>query len=87
VVTVATKQMTEETMAKARAYLHDHQLQTSFIHEAGKPADVIMHAARARDCDLIVMGGYGAGATREIMIGSVVDEVLRTRNRPVLICR
>jgi nucleotide-binding universal stress UspA family protein len=34
-----------------------------------------------------VMGGYGFGPMLEVVLGSTVDEVLRTSRRPVLICR
>jgi nucleotide-binding universal stress UspA family protein len=33
------------------------------------------------------MGGYGFNPALEIVLGSTVDEVLRTGQLPVLICR
>jgi nucleotide-binding universal stress UspA family protein len=46
-----------------------------------------MVTAEERGCDLIIMGGYGFNPVLEVVLGSAVDEVLRTSRRPMLICR
>jgi nucleotide-binding universal stress UspA family protein len=76
-----------EAAADGRAYLEKHLVQANYVLETGEPSQIILQTARAGDCDLIIMGGYGSSPFIEIFSGSVVDEVLRTRNRPVLVCR
>ncbi len=77
----------KKTAARARTYLEEHKVQGEFLIAKGKPSHIILQTARDISCDLIIMGGYGSNPLSEIVTGSVVDEVLRTRNRPVLICR
>jgi nucleotide-binding universal stress UspA family protein len=36
---------------------------------------------------VLLMGGYGFAPVFEVVLGSVVDEVLRESQKPVLICR
>jgi nucleotide-binding universal stress UspA family protein len=50
-------------------------------------ADAILRTAAAHASDLIVMGGYGHYPVVELMLGSVVDDLLRASQQPVLICR
>jgi nucleotide-binding universal stress UspA family protein len=52
---------------------------------AGHPAIEILASARRRDCDLIVIGGRGAGAIARVLLGSVVSAVLRGSAHPVLV--
>lgn len=76
-----------ETADRARAYLEEHNIQGKYVIEKGQPSKIILKTARDNDIDLILMGGYGGSPISEIVSGSVVDKILRTRNRPVLICR
>ena len=87
VVVGLDKKVTGETAAHARAYLEAHGVQAHYVVEKSAPAPLILAAAREQDCGLLLMGGYGRHPVMEIVVGSVVDEALRTRNRPVLICR
>ncbi|MCP5095755.1 MAG: universal stress protein [Chloroflexi bacterium] len=87
VVTVGNKQETSKVVAEVKAYLETQQLFAKFVQEQGNAAAIIMENARRHECGLLVMGGYGSNPVMEIMLGSTVDELLRTRNRPVLICR
>jgi nucleotide-binding universal stress UspA family protein len=50
-------------------------------------SSAILTAAQDHDCDLILMGGYGHSPVVEVVLGSAVDEVLRSSRQPVLICR
>ncbi len=78
----------EETLAHARAYLEEHSIDAEYILAGSGPvAPNILITAEERDINLIIMGGYGQGVMLEALFGSVVDEVLRSRQRPVLICR
>jgi nucleotide-binding universal stress UspA family protein len=53
----------------------------------GSVAGVIVETAESKQCDLVIMGGYGFDPVMEIALGSQVDEVLRTSRLPILICR
>jgi nucleotide-binding universal stress UspA family protein len=47
----------------------------------------IVKAARESESDLVIMGNYGYHPMLAIFLGSTVDEVLRTFNGSVLVCR
>jgi len=78
---------TADTLTEAQDYLQKRGGQATFVKDSGPVAEVIMQAANAHQSDLIIMGGYGFNPVMEIVLGSAVDEVLRTSRRPVLICR
>ena len=88
VVTVMESGLTSsETLARAQQYLESHGAQATFVEERGPAAGAIMITAEERDCDLIIVGGYGSSPMLEVALGSTVDQVLRTSRRPMLICR
>jgi nucleotide-binding universal stress UspA family protein len=78
---------TSDTFVRAQRYLEARGKQATFVKDHGSVPDVIVRAAEAHGCDLIIMGGYGFSPVVEIVVGSAVDEVLRTSREPVLICR
>jgi nucleotide-binding universal stress UspA family protein len=49
--------------------------------------NVVLDVAKEHQSAMIVMGGYGFGPMIQIVLGSAVDQVLRSSQRPVLICR
>lgn len=57
------------------------------MQERGSAVEAILKTAKAQQSDLIIMGGYGASPVVEVVLGSIVDQVLRESRRPVLICR
>jgi nucleotide-binding universal stress UspA family protein len=87
VTIVEDGEVTPDALAEAEAYLARHRVQTTPVREYGPVADVILRAAEEHESDLILMGGYGHGPVMEVVLGSVVDEVLRASRQPVLICR
>ena len=87
VLTVEEKVKAIDISAEARQYLAAEGVEAEFVVEKGEVAAGILQAARERNCDLIIMGGYGYSPLLEIVMGSTVDELLRARSRPVLICR
>jgi len=87
VVVGLDKKVTAETAARARVYLETQDILADYVVEKSAPAPLILATAREQDCGLLLMGGYGRHPLLEIAMGSVVNEALRTRNRPVLICR
>jgi nucleotide-binding universal stress UspA family protein len=76
-----------ESLGRAQRYLEEHGVQPTMVEGQGPVAAEIMVTAEEQGCDLIIMGGYGFTPLLEVALGSVVDEVLRTSRRPMLICR
>lgn len=71
----------------AEKYLHAKGISAQFVQGQEPVAGTILQTAAEHGCDLIIMGGYGFNPVMEIVLGSAVDEVLRTTQNPVLICR
>jgi len=57
------------------------------IVERGDPRDVIVDAAAARGCDLIVLGARGRASLQRFLIGSVTEAVVRAARCDVLVVR
>jgi nucleotide-binding universal stress UspA family protein len=71
----------------AEAYLESRQVKASYLTAGGPAADAVLGIAQETGTDLIIMGGYGNSPVVEAFLGSTVDQVLRSSDRPVLICR
>ncbi len=54
---------------------------------AGHAAKHLVDTARARDCDLIVMGSRGLSDIAGLMLGSVTHKVLQVAEAPVFVAR
>lgn len=78
---------TPSALHAMREYLAFHEITADVVEASGSSAEVILRTADERDCNLILMGGYGARPLVEAVVGSTVDQVLRQSPRPVLICR
>jgi nucleotide-binding universal stress UspA family protein/uncharacterized ParB-like nuclease family protein len=74
-------------LAHAKQYLDEQGSQVILLERQGQVASQILTTASDYECDLIIMGGYGFKPLVEIALGSVVDEVLRRSQIPILICR
>jgi nucleotide-binding universal stress UspA family protein len=57
------------------------------IVKTGHPVDQIVHYAKKKDCDMVVMGSHGHGIFSEAMLGSTSRRVLKKCTKPVLIVR
>lgn len=77
----------EAIIDDARFYLIARGVSATYVVRQGEPAAAIRETAEAYDSDLIVMGGYGFQPLLEVVRGSTVDQVLRWRRWPALICR
>jgi len=53
----------------------------------GSPPRMICRLADERDVSLIVVGSHGASLQRDILLGSVANEVIHRATRPVLVMR
>jgi len=50
-------------------------------------ASLVREAAKTHDSDLVIVGGYGHAPAVEVVLGSTVNDILRTTGRATLICR
>jgi nucleotide-binding universal stress UspA family protein len=55
--------------------------------EQGPPYQSIIDTARAKDCDLIVMGSHGRSGVKAVVLGSHTMKVLTHSKIPVLVYR
>lgn len=76
-----------DILEHARLYLIARGVSATYVTGEGEVADAIRRATETHQCDVIVMGGYGFQPLIEVVLGSTVDQVLRWRHLPVLICR
>ena len=75
-----------EAQDYARAYLELHELKADYVVTDG-PMDTVLEISKERDINLILMGGYSGTAFKEVIIGSMVNNLLRKFEYPILICR
>jgi len=76
-----------ELMKKAKAYLGDICV-SSIMRQATKGvSQTILEAAKEKDADMLLIGGYGFPPLLEVFFGSTVDDILRGTQIPVLICQ
>jgi nucleotide-binding universal stress UspA family protein len=58
------------------------------VHEKDQfPAEGIIHAAKSRGCDLIVMASHGRRGLSKVLLGSQATQVLTHTTTPVLVYR
>lgn len=86
VLTVLTGPAGAGVLEGAQNYLLAHDVEATFISREGPVAETIVTAAESHDSQLIIMGGYSRDVLG-LVLGSAVEEVLRTSRRPTLICR
>lgn len=88
VVTVMEeRKVTEDTLREGEFSLQQFGVQPTIVPKSGEAGQAILETAEEHGCDFIIMGGYGMGAVREVVLGSTVDQILRETQKPVLICR
>lgn len=84
---------------RARAYLENQSVQASYIEipesaiigrnvdrKTNAAREILLHA-ESSSADFIIMGGYESSPIAEAFSSSIVDRVLRSTRRPVLLCR
>jgi nucleotide-binding universal stress UspA family protein len=74
-------------LAAARSYLAERGVQAEFESGAGPVAENILATAGTAGADFIVMGSYGQRPVVQLLTGSVLSDVLRETEKPVLIAR
>jgi nucleotide-binding universal stress UspA family protein len=70
----------------ARNYLELHEINADYVATKGS-MDTILKVSQERDINLMMMGGYSGTALKEVIIGSMVNHLLREFTYPILICR
>lgn len=84
---VADSENGENVLDNARTYLEDRGVHADFIVRPPPVAAALLSAVDQHDCDAIIIGGYGAPPVVEMVMDSVLNDVLRTSHKPILICR
>ena len=90
VVLIATNdRVALDTGDKARAYLEKHGVQDFKIimKMSDNAGDLILETAEKYDSNILIMGGFGRRPLMRIVLGSLVDRMLREFPHPVLISR
>jgi nucleotide-binding universal stress UspA family protein len=83
----ASEEKADSVINEARNYLEPFGILATYLTSAGKAVESIMSTVEENECDLILIGGYGASPIKEIVLGSTVDGVLQSSSVPILICR
>jgi nucleotide-binding universal stress UspA family protein len=71
-------------------YLRSHCVMAQFVHverERHSIGEAIVEKAAALRADLLVMGAYGHGHVREMLLGGTTDHVVKHANLPLLLVR
>jgi nucleotide-binding universal stress UspA family protein len=91
---IGPKDVEKELKEKGERYLNyvvelakKEGLRTEAILTKGEPYDQIVHFAKSRSVDMIVMGTYGRRGTKRILIGSVTERVIEYSPCPVLVVK
>lgn len=77
----------EDVLETARTYLEEHGVEAELVVKQEPVAAALLSAVDQYDCDVIVIGGYGARPVVEMVMDSALNDVLRTSHKPILICR
>ena len=65
--------------------LRQQDIETHAILAAGIPSQVIMDEANNIKADLIIAGSHGHGGLTNMILGDVIQDILRHANVPILI--
>jgi nucleotide-binding universal stress UspA family protein len=83
---VGSGNASSSTQDYARAYLELHEIEADYVMMKGT-MDTFLEVSKERNINLILMGGYSGTALKEVIIGSLVNNLLRKFQHPILICR
>ncbi len=72
---------------EAEGYVGDHGIQADFIQLQGDPAEQIVKTSRDYGVSVVVMGAFGHGRLRELMLGSTTFYVLEHVQTSLLLVR
>jgi nucleotide-binding universal stress UspA family protein len=82
----ASKERADKVLDEARAMAEQIGISVELLHVPNAhPATTIIETAKARGCDLIVMGSHGRRGLSKLFLGSQTSEVLADGSVPVLV--
>jgi nucleotide-binding universal stress UspA family protein len=86
---IAGKELTaaENTITFVKELATKEQVKASALIYAGNPADVIIHAARDKKADIIVVGSHGRTGIDRLLLGSVAERVIGTADCATLVVK
>ena len=88
IVTVREKGWSDlHAREEALAYSRARGVAVEAILAEGPVLPALLSAAAEQACDFFIVGGYGHTPVVEVVLGSTVDELLRTTRLPTLVCR
>ena len=87
VVTVSQGETIPDVQREASDYLSQHHIEVTYVKSSGPVAETILETADEHGCDCLLLGGYGVGTAREVVLGSVVDSILTETRLPTFICQ
>lgn len=82
-----SRQAGDSILDNARQYLEKQNVAASYVQEKGSLSETLLQISNDYACDFILMGGYSLSPLLELVFGSLVDDVLRSSDKPLLICR
>ena len=77
----------ENILKEAREYLSSFPIDTNYRVTESGIAEEIKQLQQNGEINLVLIGGYGNTPIVDVVVGSVVDRVLREIQLPILICR
>jgi len=84
----ATRKIADAALAKVKAAVSATKVPVEGVATIGaSPWASIIEAAKANDCDLIVMASHGRRGLEALLLGSETQKVLTHSKVPVLVCR
>jgi nucleotide-binding universal stress UspA family protein len=86
---IASKEMTsaENTIRTAKELAEKEQVKTEAYIYAGNPADVIIHTAKEKKADVIVVGSHGRTGLERLFMGSVAERVIGAADCATLVVK
>ncbi|MEK6480296.1 universal stress protein [Catalinimonas sp. 4WD22] len=81
------KRETEERLRKVAVKKQEEGLNITYEVRVGNPYRSISNALLAKEVDLVVMGSKGASGSKEILLGSNAERMVRFAHCPVLIIK
>ncbi len=59
----------------------------AFLLQGKEPAEAILTLAKTEQCDLIAMATHGHGFVKDVILGSVADQLRHATNIPILMIK
>jgi nucleotide-binding universal stress UspA family protein len=87
VATVSDEEISAAVQQGASDYLSQHDIEVTYVQRGGPVAQAILETAEEHGCDHMLLGGYGIGSMREVVLGSALDILLTETRLPMLICQ